>query len=125
MLTRRRFGAGRERLGGRVRGPLYDIPILLKDNVAIEDVMLPMAHPGIRTSSGFATIDDCAAGAKAYRQRAAPTRPAWNVHQRGPEMTKPQARRETAARSAKLAIGRFVVAARLGNGIDGRRVRRG
>ena len=36
-------------------------------------------------------------------------------------MTK-QLRRGTAARSAFLAIGRFVVAARLGNGIDGRRV---
>jgi hypothetical protein len=43
---------------------------------------------------------------------------------RGPEMTKQQ-RRETAARFATLAIGWFVVAARLGNGIDGRRVRRG
>jgi len=74
---------------------------------------------------GITTIDHCAHATNAYRQRPAPTRPAWEVHQRGPEMTKLQARRETAVRSAKLAIGRFVVAARLGNGIDGRRVRRG
>jgi hypothetical protein len=84
---------------GRVRGPLHAIPIL--------------------------TFDHCAVDAEAYRQRPAPTRPAWDVHQRGPEMTKQQARRGTAARSARLAIVRFVVAARLGNGIDGRRVRRG
>lgn len=40
-------------------------------------------------------------------------------------MTHLQARRESAARLAMLAFGRFVVAARLGNGIDGRRVRQG
>jgi hypothetical protein len=84
---------------GRVRGPLHGIPIL--------------------------TFDHCAVNAEAYRQRPAPTRPAWDIHPRGPEMTHLQTRRGTAFRSATLAIGRFVVAARLGNGIDGRRVRRG
>ena len=46
-------------------------------------------------------------------------------HERGLKMTHLQAPRESAARFAKLAIGRFVVAARLGNGIDGRTVRQG
>lgn len=37
-------------------------------------------------------------------------------------MTHQKPRLETDARFASLAIGRFVVAARLGNGTDGRRV---
>jgi hypothetical protein len=40
-------------------------------------------------------------------------------------MTKRLSRHEDTARDAQPAFGRFVVAARLGNGIDGRRVRLG